>query len=118
LERVQAKHSAVVGRFEESVLAFNANVARLDREAGRLEALDPVVTLERRKNDIKTESEYLGRILNRDILEEFVSMLRTELKRSIMDMTPMESGNLAEGLDPVNGQLSCTKETRHFEGRR
>ena len=52
--------------------------------------------LEKRKNDFKTEGEYISKILNRNIKEEFVSQMKRELKQLAADVV--------ESLD----QVLCT----------
>lgn len=52
--------------------------------------------LEKRRNDFKTEGEYISKILNRNIKEEFVNQMKRELKQLAADGT--------ESFD----QVSCT----------
>lgn len=73
--------------------------------------------MERRKNDVKTEGEYIAKILNRDIHEEFATMLRNELHKIVLAQSTDEMAS-AEGLAQVAATFpGCEQMQRALEKR-
>lgn len=62
-------------------------ISQLKQELMDLNEIQPVKLLERRRNDFKTEGEYIGKILNRNIQGEFVNQMKRELRSVVMNLT-------------------------------
>lgn len=65
---------------------------RLKEEYMEIDSGEPLKAIEKRKNDFKTESEYISRIFNRDIKQEFVNQMKRELKNLVTGLVA-KSGN-------------------------
>ena len=78
--------------------------------------------LEKRRNDFKTEGEYISKILNRNIYEEFYNQMKKELKNLVINLSEGNENSFDQvtatfpGCDDLNEKLdiaaeNCTNKT-------
>lgn len=87
-------------------------ISQLKEELTELNEIQPVKLLERRRNDFKTEGEYISKILNRNIQGEFVNQMKRELRSFVCNLTDSISSDLDQvtiitipGCDELNEKL-------------
>lgn len=72
--------------------------------------------LEKRKNDFKTEGEYISKILNRNIYEEFYNQLKKELRNLVINLSEGNESSFDQvtatfpGCDDLNEKLDITAD--------
>ena len=68
--------------------------------------------LEKRKNDARTEGEFISKIFDRNIDNEYINFVKKELKKHLQSLT--EGAEVPQLFEPTVGQLSSTKREIYY----